>query len=422
MATKDYKYDFKALKSKVGVDDIAASIGYVVNRRAGLGRYIEMVLPDGGGKKEDTIIISHPGIVYRDRGDKSQQKYFRRDGSRPGDVISFIVENGQHFGINSTNKWEVIGQVLSKFANDPARDYYQGQSLREHADMKFNPDQYEIEPVSKVQNTDEKSQAKDNALNLFEQRGIRKETVEAFAKSIDFIRDKRTSYTGYNIGFRYTKPGEEKSEGYEIRGYGSFKRKATGTNSTSAAWIVSPKEVVDPTQVSHVFFAESAYDIMAFYQQNKQRLDALNTAEGISNSVFVSIGGTFSSQQVKGIMDYYSNAAAVDCFDNDLPGRIYGMRMMSVVENLNLGLMRDSEGIHVKYGDKDYVLDADKANINDLKAIVNPKRKFMEWKAPENFKDWNDVVMNRPYKQEEQKKSKYDRDESLRQKRAGIKM
>lgn len=36
---KEYQIDFKALKSKVGIDDVAFSLGYQVDRKAGLGRY-----------------------------------------------------------------------------------------------------------------------------------------------------------------------------------------------------------------------------------------------------------------------------------------------------------------------------------------------------------------------------------------------
>ena len=41
--------DFKALKERVGIDDVAYYLGYQVNRQAGVGRFIEMVLPDGSG-------------------------------------------------------------------------------------------------------------------------------------------------------------------------------------------------------------------------------------------------------------------------------------------------------------------------------------------------------------------------------------
>ena len=40
----DYKVNFKELKSRVGVDDVAYALGYRLDRKAGVGRYIELVL------------------------------------------------------------------------------------------------------------------------------------------------------------------------------------------------------------------------------------------------------------------------------------------------------------------------------------------------------------------------------------------
>lgn len=94
---KEHQVDFKALKAKVGIDDIAYSLGYQIDRKAGLGRYIELVLPDGAGGRRDTIIVSH---IH----DKAQQTFFRRNGQR-GDVISFIQENANSFGISGRNNW-----------------------------------------------------------------------------------------------------------------------------------------------------------------------------------------------------------------------------------------------------------------------------------------------------------------------------
>ena len=52
--------DFKGLKEKVGIDDIAYSLGYRINRKAGVGKYIEMALLDGRGRQTDSIVIRHP--------------------------------------------------------------------------------------------------------------------------------------------------------------------------------------------------------------------------------------------------------------------------------------------------------------------------------------------------------------------------
>lgn len=47
----DYKVDFQELKSKVGIDDVAYELGYRLDRKAGVGRYIEMALGDGKEKR-----------------------------------------------------------------------------------------------------------------------------------------------------------------------------------------------------------------------------------------------------------------------------------------------------------------------------------------------------------------------------------
>lgn len=43
----DYKVNFQDLKAKVGIDDVAYALGYRLDRRAGVGRYMELVLGDG---------------------------------------------------------------------------------------------------------------------------------------------------------------------------------------------------------------------------------------------------------------------------------------------------------------------------------------------------------------------------------------
>ena len=53
--------DFKYLKERVGIDDVAYSLGYRIDRSAGVGKYVEMVLSDGRNNCMDRIIISHPG-------------------------------------------------------------------------------------------------------------------------------------------------------------------------------------------------------------------------------------------------------------------------------------------------------------------------------------------------------------------------
>ena len=394
---KEHQIDFKALKAKVGIDDIAYSLGYQVDRKAGMGRYIEFVLPDAAGGRRDTIIVSH---IH----DKAQQTFFRRNGQH-GDVINFIQENANSFGIIGRNNWDLISKVLAKFANQPIEDKPQRAYAQLNSPNKpFDPNLYQVEPI--LQNLDA-------AQYIFRQRNIKKETIEDFAPWIQRVRDTRFNSDYVIIGFPYTPPGSDKGERYEIRGYGRIKRKATGTNSTTAAWIVDFSKNNNPKDIKQVYFAESAYDIMAFYQANKAKLKG-----ELDQSVFVSIGGTFSNQQVGGIMDHYVNARAVDCIDNDVPGRIYGMRMVGVVEKVPLNIVQTDDAIRVNVNGVEHKLDPQKATLNSLHDFIRFKRSYGVEKAPAAFKDWNDVVMNKPSSQI-LSKSKYEREDNLREKRMG---
>ena len=290
--------DFKALKERVGIDDVAYYLGYQVNRQAGVGRFIEMVLPDGNGGHSDSIVIREPH-------DKANQFYFRHKGFGSGDVIAFIQENINRFNETGRNQWEIVGKVLMKLANEPMPeingDSYLGR-VSYPGRQSFEPERWETQPMSDHVR---------NALQFMAPRGFNLFTAETFAPYIVRIRDTQSeSYKEFNIGFPYRVPGNDEVVGYEIRGFGQYKSKATGTNSTTAAWIVDLSSFENPKAVRNVYFAESAYDIMAFYQINHKKLDK-------ERSVFVSIGGTFSDQQIKAVMNHYTKARAVDCFDND---------------------------------------------------------------------------------------------------------
>ena len=367
--------NFKDLKAKVGVDDIAYYLGYRLDRSVGVGRYIEMVLPDTTGHK-DKLIIKNPK-------EKASQTYFRRNGAKGGDVVSLIRENINSFHESGRNEWEIIGKVMARFANEPIPDYSDSQYLTKagYSDSRvFDPKRYEAKEIDSDLS---------EVMAFFAQRGINEETVAAFAPFIKQIRDScHTTYKQFNIGFPYTEADKDKVVGYEIRGFGSFKSKAAGTNSTTGAWIADLSQGGEPVDIRNVYFAESAYDIMAFYQLNHLRLDA-------AHSVFVSLGGTFSDGQVKGIMSHYPEAKAMDCFDNDLAGRIYGIRMAALLEGIRMNIHKEDSEVKITIGDKNFDIPNDQLSIRELRKHIHIRYNVGEWKAAENYKDWNDQLMGK---------------------------
>ena len=137
----DYKVNFKDLKAKVGIDDVAYALGYRLDRKAGVGRYMELVLGDGK-EKRDALVICHPQ-------DKASQRFFRRDGSK-GDVVTLIRENLNAFNVSGKDEWQKIAKVLSRFANMPEPEYREDreyvQSARYHAT--FDSSRYEVKPIN----------------------------------------------------------------------------------------------------------------------------------------------------------------------------------------------------------------------------------------------------------------------------------
>lgn len=368
--------NFKDLKAKVGVDDIAYFLGYRLDRSAGVGRYIEMVLPDAAGHT-DKLIIKNPK-------DKAAQTFFRRNGAKGGDVVTLIRENLHSFHESGHSEWEIVGKVMARFANEPIPDYGDSRYLERagYADHRiFHPDRYEVKTVAEHIS---------DAMVFFSQRGIREETVVVFAPFLRLVKDKEaTSYSRFNLGFPYTEPGKEVVAGYEIRGFGQYKSKAAVTNSSTAAWVADLSHAADPHAIANVYFAESGYDIMAFYQANSLRLDK-------EHSAFVSLGGTFSNEQVKRIMNHYGEARAVDCFDNDLAGRIYGIRMVALLEGLSLNIHKTESEVSIQVGGKSFALQPDEMSVSELGKHVSLRYKVGQWKAAPAFKDWNDQILNRP--------------------------
>lgn len=366
----DYKVNFKELKSRVGVDDIAYALGYRLDRKAGVGRYIELVLGEGGNKR-DTIIVSNPN-------NKSAQAYFRRDGSK-GDVVTLIRENLNAFPVSGKDDWQKIAKVLARFANMPEPEYREDSDYVKSvkSDAVFDSARYEVKPINS-----------ERIPALFSQRGLSDETVKALSSHISLIRDKRNEkFDGYNIGFPYTNGEDDAIKGYEIRGHGGYKSKAAGTDSSSSAWVADLSNG-NNGMVKSVFFCESAFDAMAFFQMNRIQLG--------TDVALVSLGGTFSDKQITSTMARFPHARAFDCFDNDLAGRIYGLRMMALLEGLPMKINRKGDVIRIEAKEKSFELNTERSLLAQVGKHLSIRYKMGQWLPPKAFKDWNDCLLNKP--------------------------
>ena len=381
------------MKPRVGIDDVAFSLGYKLNRQAGVGRYIELILPDGRGEKLDTIVISHPQ-------EKDRQRYFHRNTGKRGDVVDFIGENLNRFNKYGRNQWEVIGKVMADFANMPIIDNHDHGYAGGLGSLNpvFNPKRYTAQPLARNM---------DYAMGIFEDRGISRETVSLFERHIAIVTDQKNRNGLPMIGFPYREPDFcADLAGYELRGDRGFKGKAAGTNSTTAMWTAGIHSALNnPQMVRHVYFCESAYDAMSFYQANRAKMD-------LPHSAFVSVGGALSNGQVSGLMKHYCMAKAVDCFDNDLPGRIYGMRMAALLDGKRLRVFQMGDNLRLEMDGKSFDMPVGKASVEELGRLVKLSDRIEVMKPPVNYKDWNDVIRGMPL-EALQLKTKFQRDENL---------
>jgi hypothetical protein len=133
----------------------------------------------------------------------------------------------------------------------------------------------------------------------------------------------------------------------------------------------------DLSQVKHVYWFESAFDAMAFYQIKKAQLDeTISGYEQMQNegsykgdqeikeftrelfdlkkSVFVSTGGNPSMQQFKGMLAETPTANHHLCFDRDMAGRMFALNFLIAKSDKELkatlqdnGLSTISDGFHI---------------------------------------------------------------------------
>lgn len=193
----DYQVNFRELKSRVGVDDVAYSLGYRLDRKAGVGKYIELVLGDNLNRR-DTIIVSN-------RRDKAAQTFFRRDGSK-GDVVTLIRENLNSFNVSGKDDWQKVAKVMARFANMPEPEYKEDREYVKSSTVShiFDESRYEVKPVDPKR-----------IPRIFSQRGISDESVRRLAPFMSLIRDTRNeNFDGFNIGFPYTESAESGIKGY----------------------------------------------------------------------------------------------------------------------------------------------------------------------------------------------------------------
>lgn len=378
---------FEEYKQRISIMQVAMELGYVCDPKQGRTRPT-FELKDANGNTIDKIVISNPH-------NNSTMGYFRhnpRNGRDSGDLISFVRENLRSFPETSAarNEVDAINRVLARLSNtqiSPAQIIQNAFST--------SPDNPMATAVFDLNRWQRSGGDTTHLTKLFAERAIPEDVVNMFSRSIDTVVDAQNEKKFKNIGFPYTPAGTiyradepENIVGYEIRGYGKFRQKAAGTDSTNGCWQAYLGKYEAP-MIEHIHIAESAYDIMAYVALNKQKL-----AKDLDSSLFVSFGGSFSPNQMIGLIKGFPSADLHLHFDNDLTGVLYDCRTAAIICDKTWQLSRTGDEARFTIGERAFTLPLDTLSYDKFRQAsgLRPSTHILIDKANGKYKDWNDQL------------------------------
>lgn len=310
---RDGDLTYNDFLQRLNIQDVLIDAGYHLNKKDGL-RYPSYVRLDSDGRRirGDKFIVTQQGKCCFHA---QQQKVYN--------IISFIKEHPHffteyHAGMSPDR---LVNLVCNRLLNHPITER-ETRIIRPKQDVKpFDMADYDLHKFNPQNRETQKK-----FYPYFKNRNIDLYTQYAFHRHFCLATKHREDGLKYtNLAFPLTLPKDtEQIVGLEERGRprmdgsGSYKGKAEGSNSSEGLWIASPAKT-PLTAAKHIYWFESAYDAMAYYQLHQAENKELRKA------VFISTGGAPSQQQFKGMIKVTPNAAHHLCFDRDRAGQVYAI-------------------------------------------------------------------------------------------------
>ena len=266
---------------RLDIRDVLLDAGYRQNRRFGL-RLSSFIRTDSEGKRirGDKFVITQHGKCCCQ---PPRQKEYN--------VVSFIKEHPTlfaeyHEGIDPNR---LVNLVCSRLLNIPVEDK---QNLRP-----FDIADYDLHPFDPQDRETQKT-----FYPYFKNRGIDLSTQNAFHRHFCLATKYGADGGAYTcLAFPLTLPKEggtvvgfEERDCVRMDGSGSYQDKAKEGNANEGLWIASPAGT-PLAEAEHIYWFESAYDAMAYYQLHQAQNQELRKA------VFVSTGGSPTVAQMQGV-------------------------------------------------------------------------------------------------------------------------
>lgn len=364
---------FQEYKRKISISEVAESLGYKLNAKAGR-KYLEYKLYSGNTKVDEILIYNNGGI----------QTYFSRFGiGDKGDLINFVMNRLSSFTC-SGNGYDAVREVLSKYSNDVSVET-RPKKVLPNVETKFSIDDYDISVNEKVIYE-----------YLNEIRKISIDTIKAFIKigAVNTVCNRTNAYKILNVAFPFCFiSNPEEILNFELRNYNSrqgrsFKGFCPGGSKANAVWIASFAS--DRNKVKNVYIGESALDMMALYQ-------VLDEGER-EDAAFISVGGNLVYSQIKDLRAAFPNAEVYLCFDDDTQGNIYDvMAAYFLVKGLEPKVYRNANDVIISLYDNVVEL---KTSVNKFVSLnyllgVDVMPEWLHIKKPHAAKDWNDVLLKK---------------------------
>lgn len=308
---------YEDFKNKLSIQDVLVDAGYTLNKRDGL-RYPSYVRLDSTGRRirGDKFVVTGNGKCC-----------FQPPVMKNYNLISFIKEHPNLFSDYKPGMSldRLVNLVCCRLLNESPDQRQEHVLMSQPEHLKpFDIKDYTIE---KFGGTHEDIRS---FYPFFKSRGINAKTQKAFGSY--FCKASKEVEEGIiykNLSFPLTIPGRSDIVGFEERGMGrtdgkSYKGKAAGSNSSEGLWIASPNDT-KLSEARQVYWFESAYDAMAYFQIHEKDNPDLR------NAVFLSTGGTPTVAQFKGVIENADGAKHHLCFDNDLAGKQFVENFKGVV-------------------------------------------------------------------------------------------
>lgn len=317
--------NYEDFKRRINIQDLLADAGYSLNKRDGLRypSYVKM-RSDGRRVRGDKFIVTGNGLCC-----------FQPPEQKNYNVISFIKEHPHFFSeyTPGMNKDRLVNLVCNRLLNQPIERRPSVVTSRERSEKTFDLQAYKRLDFRKDDWDSQKA-----FYPYFKARGISLDTQHAFSNHFFIaMRDTSNGKTYTNLSFPLRKPtdlativGLEERGRANAEGKAMYKGMAAGSNATEGLWIASPSGGT-LENVKDVYWFESAYDAMAFYQISKNKLKEVKSQGSdeklsrLDKSVFVSTGGNPSVQQFKGMIAETPEANHHLCFDRDRAGQMFAI-------------------------------------------------------------------------------------------------